>query len=312
MGAQNGIVSPEDQTNKKKTDYERFHDSQSHTPPYPHLGKPESAANAGGAPSSPQREPVRVADLPGSRREGGAGDRGSKRSPKRGAPERARIRLADAKIGRATPGQSRAAPSAFRACGLERLRRDGQLPFGAPRVITPAHLTASFDCGKAPLNEFLQRYALTNSQSGNSRTFVVADAEEQVVGYYSLAAADLEHEVAPPRVRQGQPRYPIPAILMARFAVDRSQQGKGLGRALLRDALLRSLHITEDLGARAFVVDAKDEEAARFYAQFGLMEAPADVLAPEVGAELTLEELASPQARRLYLLFKDVKKILAG
>ncbi len=113
------------------------------------------------------------------------------------------------------------------------------------------------------------------------------------MAYYSLAAAAIAHEDAPERVKKGQPRHPIPAILMARFAVDRSQQGKGLGRAVFRDALLRSLNITEELGARAFVVDAKDEDAIRFYAQFGMMTNP-------------------DNPRRLYLLFKDVKKILAS
>lgn len=162
-----------------------------------------------------------------------------------------------------------------------------------PQVITPAHATQDFDCGSAPLNEFLRLYAVPNSQSGNSRTFVVADAEQRVMGYYSLAATSITHDGAHQRVRQGQPRHPIPAILMARFAVDITQQGRGLGRALFRDALTRSLNITEELGARAFVVDAKDENALRFYRRYGMM---AD----------------SQDAQRLYLLFKDIKKILAG
>ena len=165
--------------------------------------------------------------------------------------------------------------------------------FGSPHAITSLDHTDGFDCGKEPLNVFLRSYALTNSQSGNSRTFVVSDAEHGVVGYYTLAATAIVHEIAPPRVQQGQSRHPIPAILMARFAVDLKQQGQGLGRALLRDALLRSLHITDDLGARAFVVDAKDEDALRFYAQFNMMAAP-------------------QEPNRLYLLFKDIKKILAG
>lgn len=178
-----------------------------------------------------------------------------------------------------------------------------EFPFQAPQLITAAHSTQTFDCGKAPLNEFLQLHALTNSQSGNSRTFIVADTAHadtahadtahNVVGYYSLAATSIAYEAAPERVKQGQPRYPIPAILMARFAVDHTQQGKGLGRALFRDALLRSLNITQELGARAFVVDAKDEDALRFYQQFNMMVEPSNAL-------------------RLYLLFKDVKKILAG
>jgi GNAT superfamily N-acetyltransferase len=168
-----------------------------------------------------------------------------------------------------------------------------ELPFGAPQGLRAEHQTGKFDCGKAPLNEFLHRFALINAQSGSARTFVVADENKYVVGYYSLAATAVVHDAAPPRVRQGQPRHPIPAILMARFAVDRSQQGKGLGRELFRDALLRSLNITEELGARAFVVDAKDEDARHFYHRFQMM-------------------VDSQDPHRLYLLFKDIKKILAG
>lgn len=173
------------------------------------------------------------------------------------------------------------------------------IPFSAPQTLTSAHQTQNFDCGKAPLNDFLQKYALINAQSGNSRTFVVADSNQNIIGYYSLAATSIEHEATPLRVQQGQPRYPIPAILMARFALDKSQQGKGLGRALFRDALLRSLNITDELGARAFVVDAKDDDAFHFYQKFGMMAAP-------------LESTESNPTRRLYLLFKDVKKILAS
>ena len=167
-----------------------------------------------------------------------------------------------------------------------------EFPLSAPQVLTRSHQTANFDCGKAPLNEFLQLYALANAQSGNSRTFVVADARNQVAGYYSLAAISVEHDGAPQRVKQGQPLYPIPAILMARFAIDVSAQGRGLGRSLFRDALLRSLNITAELGARAFVVDAKDEDALRFYSQFQMM-----------------SDESNPN--RFYLLFKDIKKILA-
>ena len=168
-----------------------------------------------------------------------------------------------------------------------------EFSLGRPHTIHATHQTETFDCGKAPLNEFLRRYALASTQSGNSRTFVVAAADHQVVGYYSLAATSVVHEAAPSRVKQGQPRHPIPAILMARFAVDLRFQGQGLGRDLFRDALLRSLNITEELGARAFIVDAKDEDALRYYQKFSMMSDPQDPY-------------------RLYLLFKDIKKILAG
>ncbi|BCM89211.1 hypothetical protein IAD21_01055 [Abditibacteriota bacterium] len=166
-------------------------------------------------------------------------------------------------------------------------------PIKRPQALNANHKTEGFDCGKAPLNDFLHRYALVNAHSDSSRTFVVTDANDQVLGYYSLAATAIVQETVPERVKQGQPRHPTPAILMARFAIDLRQQGKGLGRDLFRDALLRSLNITDDLGARAFVVDAKDEDAVRFYSQFNMM-------------------IDSQDPHRLYLLFKDIKKILAG
>lgn len=177
-----------------------------------------------------------------------------------------------------------------------------EFPFAAPTALTAAHKVETFDCGKAPLNEFLHRYARTNDRAGSARTFVVVTTENVVIGYYSLAAAAVAYaavaydavayDAAPERVKQGQPRHPMPAILMARFAVDQTQQGQGLGRMLFRDALLRSLNITQELGARVFAVDAKDDEALRFYTKFNMMRDPVD-------------------PHRLYLLFKDIKKILA-
>jgi GNAT superfamily N-acetyltransferase len=168
-----------------------------------------------------------------------------------------------------------------------------EFSLGRPQTLNSTHQTDAFDCGKTPLNDFLRLYALASTQSGNSRTFVVTDGERQIVGYYSLAATSVVHEAVPARVKQGQPRHPIPAILMARFAVDLRYQGQGLGRDLFRDALLRSLNITEELGARAFIVDAKDEDALCYYQKFQMMVDPQDPY-------------------RLYLLFKDIKKILAG
>ena len=167
-----------------------------------------------------------------------------------------------------------------------------EFPFAAPAPLTAAHDTEAFDCGKPPLNEFLRKHALSNQSGGSARTFVAATTAGVVVGYYSLAATAIAHDDADERIRKGQPRHPVPAILMARFAVDASQQGKGLGRMLLRDALLRSLKVTDDLGARVFVVDAKDDEAVRYYERYKMIR-------------------MSYEPHRLYLLFKDVKKLLS-
>ena len=143
------------------------------------------------------------------------------------------------------------------------------------------------------MNEFLKRHALASQGGGSAKTFVTTEGRRRVVGYYSLTAAALRHEDVPERVRKGQPQHPVPAILMARFAVDLSAQGKGLGGHLFRDALLRSLNITENLGVRTFAVDVKDDDARRFYQRFDMMFVPG-------------------KPDKLFLLLKDIKKLLAG
>ena len=149
---------------------------------------------------------------------------------------------------------------------------------------------AGFDCGKAPLNDFLIKFALQNQAGGGARTYVLARGK-QVVGYYSLAPASVLPEDAPLRVVKGQGRYPVPVILMARFALDLKEQGKGLGKVLFRDALFRALAGSEAIGGRAFLVHAKDEEARAFYARFGMEASPTNPL-------------------HLFFLFKDIRKSL--
>lgn len=109
------------------------------------------------------------------------------------------------------------------------------------------------------------------------RTFVIEDAEQdRVVGYHALTAAQVEHEQATERVRQGMPRYPIPVILLARLAVDESVQGRGLGARLLADAMRRAVGAAERVGIRALLVHAIDEQARAFYERHGLTASPSD------------------------------------
>jgi GNAT superfamily N-acetyltransferase len=165
-------------------------------------------------------------------------------------------------------------------------------PLSSPVLLTKAHETAGFDCGKAPLNDFLTKYALQNQASGGARTYVLTRGS-RVIGYYSLAPASIAPEDTPVRVMKGQGRYPVPVILMARFAVDRSEQGKGYRKALFRDALRRSLAGAEAIGGRAFLVHAKDEEARAFYLNFGMEESPTNPM-------------------HLLLLFKDIRQTLSS
>lgn len=127
---------------------------------------------------------------------------------------------------------------------------------------------SSFDCGQPALNDYLQKYALTNQQNRSGRTCVVARGSA-VVGYYTLAAGSVEPTAAPARVTKGLARHPVPIILLARLAVDQKEKGRGLGHALLKDALLRALQASELVGCRAVLVHAKDAAAQAFYQRFG-------------------------------------------
>lgn len=134
-----------------------------------------------------------------------------------------------------------------------------------------------FDCGISSLNQWLSRYARVAAAAGSARTFVVLDAgQERIVGYHALAAASIEHADATERVRKSMPRYPIPAILLARLAVDLSVQGRGVGAWLLADAMRRSMSAAEQVGIRALIVYAIDDRARRFYERHGLTPSASD------------------------------------
>lgn len=145
-----------------------------------------------------------------------------------------------------------------------------------PEPITDRHDVGGFDCGNATLNAWLVERALDNERRGATRTFV-ATRGRAVVGYYSLAVGVLHRREATGRVRRNMPE-PIPAMLLARLAVDRSAQSEGLGRHLLRDAMLRTLDAAEIAGIRILLVHAIDERAKEWYGQFDFEESPTDPL----------------------------------
>lgn len=133
----------------------------------------------------------------------------------------------------------------------------------------------TFDCGQPALNNYLQRFALINQQAGSAWTYVLG-VNEKVVGYYSLAVGSVEHRQAPDRVSKGLARHPIPVMLLARLAVDRVHQRRGLGRALLKDALLRTLAAADIAGIRALIVHAKDATARTWYEGWDFEPSPTD------------------------------------
>lgn len=164
--------------------------------------------------------------------------------------------------------------------------------YESPVLLDKSHEVEDFDCGKDPLNAFLKRFALQSQAAGSARTYVALRGNA-VTGYYSLAPSAVSVEEAPERVKKGLARHPIPVILMARFAIDRNEQGKGLGRSLMRDAMLRALSGADQIGGRAFFVHAKDDEARAFYMKFGMEPSPANPY-------------------HLFLLFKDIRASLGG
>ena len=164
--------------------------------------------------------------------------------------------------------------------------------FGDPEPLAAHHTLEGLDCGTASMNRWLLDHARQSSSAGSARTYVVVDAEQQrVVGYHALAAAAVSPADATIRARRGQPKHPIPAVLLARLAVDVSVQGRGLGAFLLRDAMTRALSASEQIGARVLLVHALHEQARSFYERWGFERSPTDPL-------------------NLQMLFKDIRKSL--
>lgn len=155
---------------------------------------------------------------------------------------------------------------------IERLRSD--------------HAVSAFDCGVPALNRFLQTFALASQKAGSARTYV-AMIDDAVAGYHSLTVGDVTYDDAPERMAKGLPHHPVPAMILARLAVDLRFRGQGIGADLLRDALERTIAVAQIAGVRAVIVHAKDDQAKAFYEHFGFVAFP--------GRSLTL-----------YRLLKDV------
>lgn len=144
----------------------------------------------------------------------------------------------------------------------------------APEPLTASHLIADFDSGVPSLDDWLRRRAVQNQTSGASRTFVTCK-DGKVVGYYALASSAVTPAAAPGRFRRNMPD-PIPVVILARLAVDRTEQGKGLGLALFQDAAKRVIHAAEAIGIRGLLVHALSEDAKAFDVTLGLEVSPLD------------------------------------
>ena len=160
-----------------------------------------------------------------------------------------------------------------------------------PAPLSADHCLDGFDCGNPSLNEWLARYALINQLANAARTFVVCD-HFRVIGFYSLAVGSVQYEEAQPRIKKGIARHPIPIMILARLAVDKTHHGRNVGTGLLKDALLRAVNISEQAGVRAVFVNAKDKRAKSFYEKHGFESSLVDSLS-------------------LMLLIKDIKRSIA-
>ncbi|MDD5298400.1 MAG: GNAT family N-acetyltransferase [Rhodocyclaceae bacterium] len=162
--------------------------------------------------------------------------------------------------------------------------------FEVVRKLAASDLLDTFDCGEPALNRFLQRFALANQQANSSQTYVCC-LGGYIVGFYTLAVGSTALEATPERVRKGLARHPVPVMILARLAVDGAHQGKGLGQALLKDALLRTAQAAEIAGIRALLVHAKDDAARQWYESWEFEPSPSDPF-------------------HLFLMLKDLKALL--
>lgn len=160
-----------------------------------------------------------------------------------------------------------------------------------PRPIEATDNTTDFDSGQESLDRYLADRALTNHLADLGRCYVCIDGDtERVLGYYTLSAVAVEHADLPGKVRRNAPN-PVPAVLMGRLAIDTKAQGSGLGRFLVRDAILSTLAAADRIGVRILLVHALHEQAATFYEKLGFRRSPTDTL-------------------HLYLLLADVRRSL--
>lgn len=157
-----------------------------------------------------------------------------------------------------------------------------------PEPLADHHPIQDFDCGHPTLNEWLHSQALLNQTSGASRTFVVCDEQGVVAGYYALATGSVERLEAPGKVRRNMPE-PIPVMVLGRLAVNLNSQNQGIGKGLLKDAVMRTLQVSAQAGVRALLVHAISENAHDFYVSCGFHESPVN----QMTLMITLQEASN-------------------
>jgi GNAT superfamily N-acetyltransferase len=145
----------------------------------------------------------------------------------------------------------------------------------APQPLAERHQLAGFDSGEPTLDDWLKRRAAKNQANGSSRTYVVCEGpnQDRVIGYYCLAAGALGHGEAPSALKRNRPD-PVPVLVLGRLAIHKDHHQKGIGTALLNDAIRRAMQAADIAGVTALLVHAISEQARRFYLSRGFIESP--------------------------------------
>jgi GNAT superfamily N-acetyltransferase len=153
-----------------------------------------------------------------------------------------------------------------------------------------SHRLEGFDSGKPAIDKWFRERSLQASLANSAKTFVLVHNDE-VIAFYSLTVGEIVNAQASARLKAGMSNLSIPVLLLARMAVHKDFQGQGLGKGLLRDAILRTFAISQNAGVRALTTHPVDDSARQFYLKFGFSENP-------------------HRPNELYLLFKDAGKRL--
>jgi GNAT superfamily N-acetyltransferase len=159
-----------------------------------------------------------------------------------------------------------------------------------PELLNKNHNLVHFNSNYEELDNWLKKYALQAQALGSAKTFIVVH-DDQIVGYYSLTVGQVDINEVTARIKKGMGQYPVPVIILARLAVTVSFQERGIGKGMLKDAILRTLIIAEQSGVRALLVHAIDDKAKAFYQRFGFEASPI-------------------RENQLLLLLKDARKIV--
>jgi GNAT superfamily N-acetyltransferase len=162
------------------------------------------------------------------------------------------------------------------------------------------HDRKSFDCGSRELNEYLERYARQNHESGGAKTFVAVPPSEpaRVLGYYSISPGAIEFARVPGRLTRRLGRYEVPVFRLGRLAIASAVQAHGLGGELLLSAGVRALSVATQIGGVALAIDAKDERAARWYERFGAIRLLDDPLKLILALDTIADAVATTERKK--------------